>query len=433
MISSDLYNINISDNISQSLTLDKEALLFFISRYASRRHIPLYMVGGFVRDLFLGLHVKDFDLVLEGDAITFARDLSRELGGRVREHNRFQTATWTINNSTLMNIGIEASGCETITIDIISARSEYYKRAGALPIISPGTIHEDIRRRDFTINTLALRLEDGAFGNLHDELGSVFDMRQGVIRILHKRGFEDDPTRMFRAVRYAQRYGFRIDPETIALIPINLQLLKNISSVRILHEFNIILESEFAASTMSLLDKIGIFAFVHPELRWNRSINNRLQGITSASPDLRRNLGWILWLMDLSKSKIIQISDYFHFPSILRQNILDASKLFFDLDSINNKKPSQCATLLDSMSTIALQAILIAEPRSKASKNITNYLNDWMFVKPMTTGDSLKRLGVPPGPKYQKILQQLKAARLDGEVLSDVDEKEYLDKLVRNE
>ena len=201
-----ILNFKGSD-LERKLSPQQFTLLKEVAGVAATRHLPLYLVGGFVRDLLLGMPATDFDLVVEGDAIPLARALAVKYGGRVTAHVRFGTAQWF------------RPGSGHHALDFISTRSEIYKHPAALPTVSPGVLIDDLRRRDFTINTLALRLDGKHWGELCDELRGLDDLNLGLVRVLHPGSFMDDPTRIFRAVRYEQRYGFQIVPETLSLIP----------------------------------------------------------------------------------------------------------------------------------------------------------------------------------------------------------------------
>ena len=159
-----------------------------------QRGLPLYIVGGSVRDLVLGHRLNDFDLTLEGNAIALARSLASKHGGTITAHIKFGTANWLLPDHLKI---------DHPTLDLVSARSETYKHPVALPTVKLGSIADDLRRRDFTINAMAIRLDGSHFGELRDDLNGMEDLQNGIIRILYPRSFIDDPTRMYRAVRYA--------------------------------------------------------------------------------------------------------------------------------------------------------------------------------------------------------------------------------------
>jgi len=410
--------------LADALSPGRLFLLQTVADAASARGLPLYLVGGFVRDLFLGRSVKDFDLVVEGDAIPLAKALAAQYGGRVTAHARFGTAQWFLPDSDIH------------ALDFISTRSESYKHPAALPTVKPGVLIDDLRRRDFTINTLALRLDGYHFGELRDDLGGLEDLQAGLVRVLHPVSFVDDPTRLFRAVRYEQRYGFQIAPETLTLIPDARLLIKDLSSERIRHELDLVLEEENSVSILKRLAELGVLAAVHPALEWNTATQTRfLNGMAAAQtlehPPSHRTLGWTLWLMDVRLPGLKSIEKRLHFESGLRDILLAASAQFADVNSLTDKKPSRCVAVLDTVPLKAVQAVSLALPAGEVRQKLHDYLGTWRHVKPKTTGHDLKKRGLPPGPAYQSILQRLREAWLDGEVKTVDEEMDTLEKLIK--
>ncbi len=428
--------------LADALTPDHLSLLQTVADEAARRGLPLYLVGGFVRDLYLGRPITDFDLVVEGDAIAFARSLSKKYGGIITSHTRFGTAVWRLEGNKLASSQVfsgEPVNVQPVnmqTLDLISARSETYKHPASLPTVRLGSIADDLRRRDFTINTLALRLDGEHFGELRDDLGGLEDLQAGLVRVLHPVSFVDDPTRVFRAVRYEQRYGFRIAPETLALMPAARLLIAKLSAERVRHELDLTLEEENAISVLARLAELGILAAVHPALEWNDAAQTRFVNGMAAAQTLkhspsRRTLGWTLWLMDVPLPGLESIEKRLHFESGLRGLLLAASTLFAEVCSLAGKKPSQCVAILDEVPLRAVQAVFLALTSGPAWQALHDYLETWRHVKPKTTGHTLLKRGLPPGPAYQSILRRLREARLDGEVKTDVEELDLLEKLVK--
>ena len=410
--------------LKRTLSSDQWTLLHSVAAAATARALPLYLVGGFVRDLLLGRSVKDFDLVVEGDAIPLAKALAAQHGGRVTVHARFGTAQWFLLDSDIN------------TLDFISARSELYKHPTALPTVKPGMLTDDLRRRDFTINTLALRLDGDHFGELCDNLGGLEDLQAGLIRVLHPVSFVDDPTRLFRAVRYEQRYGFQIAPETLVLILEARLLINRLSAERVRHELDLVLEEEYAVSMLERLAELGILNAAHPALEWNkvahtRFVNGMAAAQTREHPPSHRTLGWALWLMDVPLPGLESIEKRLHFESGLREMLLAASTLFAEVYSLAGKTPSQYTAVLDAIPLKAVQAVSLVLPAGPAHQELRAYLETWRHVKPKTTGHNLKKRGLPPGPAYQSILQRLRDAWLDGKVKTVDEEMDLLEKLIQ--
>jgi tRNA nucleotidyltransferase (CCA-adding enzyme) len=393
---------------------------------AAGQQMPIYIVGGFVRDLLLGQPAQDLDLVVEGDAIELAHAISAQQGGRVTVHSHFKTAQWYPPRGP----GIPEF------VDLISARSEIYKHPAALPTVKPGSLIDDLRRRDFTLNTLAMRLDGDHFGEITDAMNGLEDLQHGIVRTLHSSSFEDDPTRMFRMVRYEIRYGFKVAPETLALVQGGLLQINRLSAERVRHELDLILEEENVHSILKRLVKLGILSGVHPLLEWNQLIQNRVaRGLTAARkidhPPSRRMLVWSLWLMGVPPAGQVSIEKRLHFDSSLRDMIQEASILFTRVDTLAGKKPSQCVAVLDKIHLRAIQTVFVALPDGSTRQILDSYLKSWRGIKPKTTGHDLKKHGLPPGPEYKSILRKLRAAWLDGEVKSFRQELLLLDKLTQ--
>jgi tRNA nucleotidyltransferase (CCA-adding enzyme) len=429
------YNIrmsrDLSDLLERSISTDRLDLIRRAAEAAGRLGLPLYLVGGFVRDLLLGRPAADFDLVVEGDAITLARALAKKFGGKVTAHTKFGTAKMDVREWKP-----ESAYRSLASIDLISSRSETYKHPGALPTVKPGSMDDDLRRRDFTINTLAIRLDGPRFGELRDDLGGLSDLERGIVHVLHPRSFVDDPTRMYRAVRYEARYGFRISSETLRLIPEARALIDKLSAQRIRHELDLILEEPEAGPILGRLAELDLLKPVHPALGFDDSASRRLAHVPGQpsfdSPDFSPgNLRWMLWLMSSSKKEIESVNKRLHFTSSLMRSLLAASKLFADLPSYEDLGPSQCVERLDGIPLSAVYAVSRAAP-GKPKEKLEKYLGEWRHVKPHTTGHDLKKLGIPPGPKYQKVLRELRRAWLDGKLHSVHDEERLLENLLED-
>ena len=423
-------NSDLSTRLLQALTSEQVDLLHLVSGEASRGHLRLYLVGGVVRDLLLGRPATDFDLVVEGDAIKLARSLAKKLGGKVTMHARFGTAQWFLPESP----GTPVSGFSTL--DLISARSETYKHPAALPTVHFGSIADDLRRRDFTINTLAIRLDGEHFGELHDELGGLDDLQHKLVRVLHPLSFIDDPTRLIRLIRYEQRYGFRIAPETLELIPDALPGIDLLSAERVRHELDLVLEEENAMAILERMADMNILMAVNPVLGWNDSVRMRFLNAKLANQKFdrhlsRRILGWSLWLMDVSPTGLTTVDKRLHFEAHTRDVLLAASALFADLDSLSGKMPSQYVARLDKTPVAAVRCVFLALPPGSMRQNLSDHFETWRHIKPKTNGDDLKTIGLPPGPTYQTILRCLRDAWLDGKVKTVKEEKMLLEKLIK--
>ena len=407
--------------LERSLSEDQVKLLEIVRDEATQRAVPLYIVGGAVRDLVLGRHLSDFDLTVEGDAIGLARTLAARHGGGVTAHLKFGTAKWFLP---------PALKTEHETLDVISARSESYRHPAALPTVKPGSIADDLRRRDFTINAMALRLDSPHFAELLDDHGGLADLEKGLLRVLHPGSFMDDPTRMYRAVRYEGRYGFKIAEDALALIPHARQYVQKLSPQRIRHELDLILDERDAGMMLKRLDELDLLVPIHPVLQgFERSHLARLQ---SNKPVLQaRNSRWMLWLMHLTEQEIEFLNDRLHFTADLLKVLHSASLLNANLAALAGLSPSQAVEVLEGYSIKAIEVLSSAAENLEIRDVLTKYLSDWWHVKPKTSGHDLKNLGIRPGPRYTEILRRLRAAWLDGEVKTEEEEKKLLESLIR--
>lgn len=428
--------MNLKLQLEATLSSDQLRILRLVADEAAQSGLPLYIIGGSVRDLILGAAFKDLDLTVEGDAIALARALAKRHGGRVTVHSKFGTAKWFLPN----DLATEPAD----SVDLVSARSETYKHPAALPSVKSGSMDDDIRRRDFTINTLAVRLDGARFGQLRDDLGGMDDLKQGIIRVLHVTSFVDDPTRMYRAVRYAERYKFKIAEETLALISPARPLVEKLSAQRIRHELDLILEEWNAASMLARLAELDLLQPIHPALSFDKSMQRRLEnlhtyrGLQHLSPwnitkgeQMRdSDLGWLLWLMSLSQEQVSALNDRLHFTADLLASLFAVSMIYADQSSFVGLKPSRCVERLESYPVNAVEAVGYVADDPRVKELFDEYISKWRYIRPRTTGEDLKALGIEPGPRYAVILRRLRDAWLDGEAETEEEEKMLLNTLI---
>jgi tRNA nucleotidyltransferase (CCA-adding enzyme) len=402
------------------LPSEKQTLLSNIAAQAASLNFPCYLVGGSVRDLLLGNPVKDFDIVIEGNAIQLGKSLVENFGGKLTPHEKFHTAIW----HTPSNFNLQPS-----TLDLITARSETYANPGTLPTVKPSTMEDDLRRRDFTVNAMAIRIDGDHFGELLDPLNGQSDLEKKLIRILHPKSFTDDPTRIFRAIRYAARYSFDIEPSTLTLInPESLSVISKLSGERIRHELDLIFEEENSLQMILHAGELGMFKHIHTNLpAFNHEYSTFLEMDTELDiPASRTTMGYMLWLMDVPDEKILSIARRLDFTSDLTHTVWGASKLKQSLPFLANTNPSTWVLALEKLPLLSVYAVYLVT----SEKPLLNYISLWRHVKAQTTGDNLKALGLEPGPRYGEILTQLRAAWLDGDVKNKKEEEELLQSLL---
>lgn len=437
---------NLSPRLEVKLPPARLKLLTAIINLAQDRKDALYIVGGFVRDLLLDYPSIDFDLVVEGDAIALAGAVHERFGGRVTSHGRFGTAKWFLDGADLdaLHIPPAQAGKLPQSLDFITARTEFYTHPTALPTVKSGSIKLDLHRRDFTINTLALRLDGRHNGELYDYWGGLSDLKQGLVRVLHSLSFVDDPTRMLRAVRYEQRYGFEIGTRTQRLLLEARPLIDRVSGDRIRHEFDRIFEEEKIPPMMARLHELGVLEAIHPALFWDQTFTLQVEALPAALPPaawglrakfdgmpLRLALLYVLWLMRVpDPSGVIKA---LKLNTDLAQAIHEARRLHKEEESLRAALPSAITERLRRVPILSIYATYLAVEESSAKDALEKYVSEWRHVSAVTTGHDLQERGLPPGPRYAEILSALRNAWLDGEVGSAEEEREMLEGLLGGE
>lgn len=418
--------MNLADLLKKLLDSSLLDLIHRIADESSALGFPTYLVGGSVRDLLLARPIVDLDLTLESDAIKLGRVLVKKYGGDLTTHEKFFTATWSLKSpvSTLQSL------------DLISTRRETYSHPGALPTVTKSTLDDDLRRRDFTINAMAIRADGDHFGELYDPLHGQADLEKKLIRVLHPNSFIDDPTRILRAVRYAERYGFTIDSETLKLVnDESRKVLSGLSGERLRHEFDLIFEELNPAALLKQLAGLNLLDSIYPTVR---STQYAILSPVEPSPDFgefvipdmlsfKQTLCWVLWLMNSPALEIEGIAERLAFPVLLTKAVVSASTLKKDVPSFKDWKPSQWTFHLDDLPSLSIYAVYLVSRENALSE----YLSKWQNVKPITTGDDLKARGLEPGPRFGEILRQLRAAWLDGEVKTEEEELKLLKRLLK--
>ncbi len=395
---------NLANKLDKELGPEHLKIIKAVSEQAKTNHLPVYIVGGFVRDFLLDSSTYDFDIVVEGDAIALGKAIVAKHGGKLTTHSRFGTAKWFLGKGT-----DSTNGKMKQVVDLISARQEFYEHPSALPTVERGSIKLDLHRRDFTINTLAIRLDGHHFGELHDYFGGLSDLEHKIVRVLHSLSFVDDPTRMLRAVRYEQRYGFTIEPRTLQLMDEAKQLIPRLSSERLRHELDLILEESKATDMLSRLNELGLLKAILDDLPWNKSLRETMTAASeipipedwgikplSAGIPLSLSLGYLIWFSPLPVSVIDKIQSRLKLPVALYKAILLSRKLIYDLPDMKKAKASDWVLRLDDIPALALYAVFILTKEQALKK----YSLKWKNVHPITDGNVLRKMGLAPGPSY---------------------------------
>ncbi|MBL7200098.1 MAG: CBS domain-containing protein [Anaerolineae bacterium] len=434
----------ISDKLAQMISKDKLDLLWQAAECARSLGYALYIVGGFVRDLLLGRENLDIDLVVEGDAIALARRLAEENGGRVRSHAPFGTAKWILQGGE--------------SLDLVSARREFYPYPTALPQVERSSIKHDLHRRDFAINTLAIRLDRDHYGELLDFYEGEQDLRNGLIRVLHSLSLVEDPTRILRAVRLEQRLGFQIEPRTRELIANALGLLPRVSGERIRHELYLLFQEQEPESGLARMQELGILHQIHPGLRcdgWLQDKFRMLRQVMSQwyeqswQPSIVLEEHDTLHGMPLPVNNAPQLYMALLSYRLIRPElddlitqirlVSDDARLLEEVASLRDVlaslqvaelPPSKVVRLLEPYSGPAILVAWVATESGRVREHLSHYWQTYRHVKPSLTGNDLKAMGLTPGPVFGRILSALRDARLDREISSEEEERRVVQEMI---
>jgi len=395
---------------------------------AHSNNMSVYLVGGFVRDLILGVKNLDLDIVVEGDGIKFAEALCAKLNAGLIRHRRFGTATIVVN--------------KYLKVDIATARCEYYPEPAHLPEVACGILKDDLLRRDFTINAMAMSIDPGDFGRLIDCFGGKRDLAHKKIRILHDLSFIDDPTRILRAIRFEQRYGFKIEPNTFRLLKRanRLKMLKKVQPQRLRDELILILKEGNPLKPLNRIDKLVGFNFISRGLSLTRttrlflkSTQAQIKWFERKYPKHRKLDGWLMYLISLLEPLNINKSRLFCRRFALRRGeekrIVTYKKInpnFIKELKLKSIKPSRIYALLEPLS---YEVIILVKARFKnecISEHINNFFGTYNGMRIHISGDDIRNLGLTPGPYYQKIFHRVLNAKLDGLIETKNEELELI-------
>ena len=378
-----------------------------------RDDVGLHLVGGTVRDILLGCGTGDLDLSAAGATVEFADTLAAELGGQVVARSRFGTAKISVGDAAL---------------DLAMARQEVYACPGALPTVSEGSVQQDLARRDFSINAMAISLNVDEWGELLDPFGGRGDIADGLVRVIHPGSFIDDATRTLRAVRYAQRLGFRLALETERLLTRDLRYLDTIKGDRVRHELERIIEEESAASIFNMARELGVLTAIYPALDLDDSVISAFQAIGSLPGSERTSL--LVSLMAFSvptghhSGFIARLNMGTDWAGVVTDTV--AIRDSFERLSVANLRPSQIYDELRRYDLAAVRGCALATDDGLLAQRLELYANELRHVVAALRGDDIIALGVPEGPMVGTLLQEIMAARLDGLLADREDEERFV-------
>ncbi|TKB92528.1 MAG: CCA tRNA nucleotidyltransferase [Nitrospira sp.] len=423
------------------LSQKRRSLLRELGNLADEGGVSLYLVGGVVRDLLLKRETWDLDLTVEGDGIAFARLVADRYRAGLAVFERFATARLVFPDGLKM--------------DIATTRRESYAQPALLPTVQPASIEEDLSRRDFTINAIAVQLNTKQFGRLLDPYGGKSDLRARVIRVLHEGSFQDDPTRIFRAIRFEQRFGFRLDPATARLLAqaASMNLIQRLSGPRLQNEVLLLFAERDPVCAIARLGQLKLLRFLHRHLCYTKSVKRTVAAVPKA-------LAWwgrrfqdsvidkpIVYLMALSSEsssavvatmirRLALSREQAKKMNIGRQRVERVLRRLTDPGTVSR---SQVFRLLADFSDEACVLLLAKQQRvplvvrlSLLKRQLVAYTKS-KAVKTALTGRDLQAMGLQPGPQYKSILGKLLDARIDGTITTELAERVFVRKWLGNQ
>ena len=423
--SSDLLKEHVHARTRNILKFMKERLtpriidiLKTIGEKAEEIGFDAYVVGGFVRDLFLYRNNEDIDIVIEGDGIEFAKKYAKIVGARIHSHAKFGTAVIIFPDG--------------FKIDIASARMEYYKFPAALPTVEMSSIKLDLYRRDFTINTLSIQLNPDRFGLLIDFFSAQKDLKEKIIRVLHNLSFVEDPTRVFRAIRFEQRFGFSIGKLTSGLIEnaVKMGFFKRLSGRRVFAELHQILEEENPLSAISRMNEYHLLHVIHPSIILNNDLISLFKSVKKVlswhdllfleEPYMKWAVYFLALLRSCDKETVSEICKRFEIAprhrSIFCKERFEADRF---ISWMERHLPAKNSTIYRGISVFKIELILymMAATKNEALKrSISNYFTQLRHIEISIKGKDLKELGLEPGPIYREILEAVLDGKLNGRI-----------------
>ena len=420
-----MYPKNMKSLLNERLSRKTMDMLGAIGSLADSMNLRAYVVGGFVRDLLLGVENLDIDVVAEGDGTSFANELSKKLGGRARNHEKFGTSVVILEDG--------------MKIDVATARIEFYQRPAALPTVEMGSIKSDLFRRDFTFNSLAIILNGKDSFNLVDYFNGQRDLKEKTVRVLHNLSFVEDPCRVFRAVRFEQRFKFTLGKQTQAFLQnaVKKRIVDELSGHRFYNEIISILKEKKPLECIRRMQELDLLKFIHPNILQDPDGMELLQRVEKAlslatmfaSTDKPEE--WKVYLLamlsSLDEKDFNQTAKRLSFSDKLRDRYKeDLSSCNNALEQLNKKTeflPSEIFDIFSGMTSEAVFLLAAVSNSESTNKRVLLYYTEYApSSAPALSGEDLVQMGIKPGPVFKTVLQALRSARLDGLVKTREDE-----------
>ncbi len=404
-------------------------LLKIISVITRHMKASTYLVGGIVRDALLNIQNYDIDIVVDGDGIKFGGKLAERLGAKLETYEKFMTAVLILENGQ--------------HIDIATSRVEHYRKPAELPSVESGSIKQDLARRDFTINSLALSLTVKNFGEILDFFGGREDLKNRKIRVLHKMSFIEDPTRIFRAVRFEKRLGFKMDKQTEALArhAIDMEIVSKLTGVRIRDELIYILNEDRPFNAikrlydLGALSKIGIAQVISKG--FTKDMRKAISSYSKLKPyQSREPVKWRLLLsMMLKGNDAAAIESWCLKMKIRRKDIAVIAGIIEKMPEAERelkKKIKKDSRLYDIVRRYPPELQVICHSRGgDHAKNIRRYFTKLVNIRLEISGEDLKELGYQPSPAFKEVLKEVLRQKINGKISGRNNELTVAEKLMK--
>jgi len=398
---------------------------------AYKNGMSAYLVGGFVRDLILDEKKLDLDIVVGGNGIKFAEVFADRLRGTLTRHKRFNTATLKL---------------DTLKIDIATARKESYPFPGSLPEVCRGTLKDDLFRRDFSINAMAISIMPEDFGRLIDFFGGKEDLGKKKIRILHGLSFIDDPTRILRAIRFEQRYDFKLQKDTLSLLKdaVRQRMLEKVHPHRLRDELILILKEQYPLKQLKRIQELTGFGFINQALSLSRKnygffkvVKTQLSWFKKQYTQPKPPENWLVYLAvlfdSLTINEIKSTCKKFAFRKIEEKTILTYKIFSNKISRQLSKNRISHFEIFKLLKPLNYEIIILLKAKYKnrnLQKNIKVFLESYDGIRASISGDDLKKLGLAPGPRYREILSRILEAKLDGRIKTKREELALVKRLI---
>ncbi|NQT23294.1 MAG: CBS domain-containing protein [Candidatus Omnitrophica bacterium] len=437
---------NLSGKMRRMLPREISKILGLIGRLSQECGCRSFAVGGFVRDMLLGVKNFDIDIVLEGNTAEFSRLLAKKLNGKLIVHKKFGTST--VVTDWPKGVKKPAFAGSKLKIDLATARRETYEKPAALPTVRFSSLKNDLLRRDFSINAMAVSLNKKDFGELTDFFGGLRDLKNKKIRVLHDASFIDDPTRIFRAVRFEQRYSFKIDDYTERLIrdAVKEKMFNKTQNQRIRDELLLILKEQSPLKALKRMRELHELRFIHKSIKLTTSTEKLFRESLSsykwyskASFSKKNSDLYLVYLAcltdNLTLTEIQNLCNKFVFKRAdiikLRAYKKTSRKILHALSAKKDIPPSEIYRLLNPFSCENMLLLRAKTQNSLARRRIDCFMLKYNAVRIKLCGEDLKKIGLKAGPQFKKILNRILYAKLDGKIKTKDDERAYLKKIVR--